>query len=84
MSCEWCPPTVPKENIYFKSFGIFIFKVMLFDVADSLILKTVGCAYFIVVANNGPQVLLGKCNVADKVNYCLMEITMQILSAPKI
>jgi len=83
VSCEWCPRTVPKENIYIKSLGISL-EVELFDVADSLGVKAVGCVYFIVVATDGPQVLLGKSNVADKFNYCLMAITMQILSAPKI
>jgi hypothetical protein len=57
-------------------------KVILFNEADSLI-KTVGCVHFIVVASNGPQELLGKCNVTDEVNHCLMAFTVQI-SVPKI
>jgi hypothetical protein len=51
-------------------------KVILFDVVDSLVVKTVGCVYFIVVATNVPQALLGKRNVADKVN-CYYENNQQ-------
>jgi hypothetical protein len=78
----WVVSSNCTEGKHFISIiGKFSLKVILFNVADSLI-KRVGCVYFIVMASNGPQVLLGKCNVTDKVIYCLMTFAVQ--SVPKI